>query len=293
MTKASGAVAQFYKFTTAANSPFVPKVSINDLGEPIVAWVHQNSTTYYGYALTLVGAAWKDTSGATIANNSFGATSFHNTGGSAFPFAVVDHNPTSNSANSTKTVVFHNGTSQLDQRTITSGTWAGGNVTWGSQSNIPLAFDVVLHGGVFYVYYTYVNATNYYLQVDKTTSFAISTKTAVGTSASMGATPASQAFVTINIGDTMDFYVPSHSKKWNTDGTTWSSGGTAISNFGYDTQKAPYCFARSTTTSQQLAIASVAGCKVPNTSFSAPVRSEFKFDLDSLKPNDFDNMFSL
>jgi hypothetical protein len=91
----------------------------------------------------------------------------------------------------------------------------------------------------------------------------------------------------------MDFYVPSHSKKWNTDGTTWSTGGTAISNFGYDTQKAPYCFARDTGTPQELGIASVSGCKVPNTSFAAPIRPEFKFDLDSLKPNDFDNMFSL
>jgi hypothetical protein len=108
----------------------------------------------------------------------------------------------------------------------------------------------------------------------------------------MGTNPAPQAFVTINIAGTMDFYVPSHSFKFNSNGTALSAP-TTILNFGYDTQKAPYCFVRSTTAPQQLAITSVSGCKVPNTSFAAPARSEFKFDLDSLKPNDFDNMFSL
>ena len=287
--KAEGSAAEIFKFSNNASNVFKPKVSINNNGEPIVAWVQQTSI-HYGYAMTRVGDVWRDTTSAVVAANGSPA-SFHNSS-VAFNAAVVDQSPTS--INSAKNVVFHDGATNLKAINLNAGNWDQNVIILGNNQVFqPLTLDVVKNGVNYFVFYTYVNSANYFLAVDSTPDFATSSMASIGVATPMGTPPT--VFATVD-GTTTNFFT-NHSNlitKWSSTSGSWPGAGEIDTDLVYETEKLPYCFVTSPTTSLELGLASVTdSCNIPDFSYADPIRPEFKFDIESLNPSTFDTMFTI
>jgi hypothetical protein len=291
--KSAGTVKESFTFNAGSSTAFIPRVTINNTGEAVVAFVKFDGTNYGLFALTryydagLTSWVWKDTYGTenpsafTVGTNDvFDATA-------NYPFDLIDRDPSSYTAGSIKSLVYfdlvNNG---IWETNGTLGTWSAANNFYTIGGAVLTKINVVKSSGDFYV--TYLHAGNTLVTTVSTASFGSSTSR--GTSSSLSFFGAYDIFAIPN-GANVDVQVLTANgvRQWTGIGaSTISSTGSALSNHSFNSVT-PYCFARDFDGFPALALgaAAITDCLVPSTSYADPIKSQFKFDIESLKPSNF------
>jgi hypothetical protein len=283
LIKQAGMIKNSYTFPVAANAAFAPKAIIDNLGIAMVGFVAYDGTNYNLFALRFDGADWIRYDGITTpANYNSGWISSHAT----IPpeFALIDRG-------TDKTIVYVNGSSNMNSINHNGTTWQSSNNlgTYTQASKI----KINQIGSNYFISFIFQPVPQK-VGLLKTANFAPSPIN-LGSKAATSAVAvytvpngANADLVIVNSNNNLEKYSSlTNAADLNT------ASVTTLSNYK-KYSPAPHCFTRSTTTSQSLGATGVTDCGVPDTSHADAVKSsQFKFDIESLKPSNLNGVFTI
>lgn len=301
----SVAAPEFFHFDTGAAQGFIPRVTINNGGQATVSWIQQNTgPSFILYSMVKEGSTWRDTGNATVSTNSSPTNFAWNGGTSNFAFDLIDLNPAS-TATSDK-ILFFTDTGNLVKKTYSSST-----PSWGSTSG-----NLGSIGGGIVDLRAGIVGTTYYVSFIKATGSAppygvgtVRTNLSAGTISNVVTFSASAPQLhTYAYSTNIQLVITDGpgSIQTNLLDTTLanspysSSGLGALTTYTGTTHRFnepnTYCFARDMASSLSLGANNQnppSGCVLPETSYAFPIRSEFRFNIDSLHPTNIISIFTL
>lgn len=277
VVKATGLAKQTYSFAVDSLSPFTPKATINNAGDATVAFLKDDSTVQRLFVIRRINSAdWKDSTNSipttfTVSNEVYSDAT-------PASFTLVDQGQT---AGSDKTLIWVNWNSDMYTKTFDGTVWDTDAYVgmYAQASNL----RVTKNGAKFFLSFFY-QPSGQNVKVLTTADFSSYVDTGTRT-----ANSGIDVFTVPN-GTGVDVVVQYSSgtvdKFTSVEAVATLSGASlvALTNHSFNSVN-PYCFARVLGTSYTLGATSTIDCLVPATSHADPIKSLFKFDIDSLNPS--------
>jgi hypothetical protein len=317
---------------SAADKPVI-KVSINNAGEAVVAYMIKNSSTNYllhviskdGYDLLYnLSSNWVGNSTVTSSLGILSIASSSITSTEKIEFDLIDLDPTSPSSTS-KYVVYSNNPSSRKLSRIKFTPGVSNQGSWSSPFDIASSSEITnqvtnlnvikVDTSSYHVSWIYNDALNSYKMKSLTSSLESSLPNDISTAVSVDTIQPKNLFSIYNSATITDLYVQLSNgsiKKFQYD-----SAGPSISSNGLISsikvnEISPYCFDRLTTglTRPKLNAGPATGsCNLPDSSYAPAIRDSvlidtnndgtadidagFKHDIQSLNPETFKYLFTM
>ena len=282
--KKSGVIKSSHTIPVEASASFVPKAIIDNSGSALVGFVAEIQSAYRLFAVRFNGTDWIDTNGDTNPLSYTSSNEIDSDQTTPPQFALIDRG-------SDKSLVRVNSNSDMYFKNFNGSTWDS-ETTLG---NYAQASNIKINkiGSNFFISFIYQPSIQK-VGLIKTADFSTTSTINLG---SKSASDAEDVYTVPN-GATADLIVVNSSNNLEKYPSLTSSddltNATKISLVNYIKDSLiPYCFTRSTSDSLNLGASAVSDCGVPDTSHADAVKSQFKFDIESLKPSNLNTVFTI
>ena len=301
VVKHSDSAPQFFTFPVNSSQGFVPRVTINNGGQATVAWIEKYGSSYQLYAMVKTGPNWVDTGNSPVSNNSTPTNIAWNSISSPFGFEIMDLNLASTTTSDK--ILFFTDTGNLVKMSYTAANaslWGPKSSPLGSIGGTVLELRGNNIGPTYYISYLKATGTTLSHAIG-TVRTDLSTNTLSNPSMFTGTSPRLETYASGTQIQLLviDGNLPMRVGFLDTTQTNFASSGlgtvSPLANTVYRYHEPnTYCFARNMTSAQVMGdTPQTTGCVLPNTSYSFPIRSEFKFNIESLHPSNISSIFSL
>jgi hypothetical protein len=295
LTKKRGSAATIDTLDVNSQDSISPKLTINNAGQAMVAFVkHTPSSVFNLFALvrTWDGTSWYwEDSGESVESNA-----------NDIAFDIIDQNPRSTSC-SNKTIVFFKNNSTPTLRSTKSLTLImsctlneATTQSWGSITNfysnmdVPTKIEIIKDADTYYV--TWLSSA--LSRILSTTDFSTISQNNTFTPPA-GIAPINQATIVKN-GTSLDLVLITNNGKFFKAADIHSSASSwlaALVPEYYFNQPPLSCFTRGVSTAEALGINQSCAGEMVETSHADPIKLKFNFDIESLNPSNFVDIFGL
>jgi hypothetical protein len=314
----TNAPVSFFTFDLQSTQPIVPRLSINNGGQVGVAGVTVlgNPLLYNSFVLIYNNSAWTDstsTMGLVVNSETISDISLITNHSDQLVIDIVDDDPSAE--NSDKFVVYSRPfigftTSWYidfkvwDSNSSNTNKWTNSSQLMDLSLKIPYEiYFSKANNNNFYLTYFYNDGTTTEFNVGKVTNQGGSNYFGSGNvnsgspqSLDYGVSLVTSSFNSSN--GSMDLFLSNNNKyTFSVSPNISLSASTSLgANYMADFKRQNYCFVRSMSSSEDLGAENTFGndpkCKELKTSYEPPIKSKFKFNLETLNPSNFNSIFT-